>query len=390
MNFKKVREMSISDLLKDQEFRDHYVSLFNTCHQDTVPVLDENGLPTGKTQVINTLGIDGDAHFVRETGFFKQSILDNEKLAACNALSVMTAFFDIAYHGISIEVIPKPEAYITPKGAKVPGSEEKEMRASLRITGYGELGIRIRNGVIRHIDNPVMVYRGDVYSVHNGIPDHHQRHESEEIIHAYVKITKKDGSVEFKSYSMAEIQGWRAQSDNPNGKPWTGGVPWKDAEGKEHKQPTRGMIETKVIKHSMNALPRIKMGANTELATDADYEELLSERNAMRKEAAYAHTMSNFTNTDEDDDPIGDPPAENNPPVENNPPEDDPLATDSTDEPEEDDPWEPPAEKKAREEAKSKKGAGTKATTKPKEEPPAEESKVEVVQEKPKRKPMNF
>ena len=397
MNFKKVREMSISDLLKDQEFRDHYVSLFNTCHQDMVPVMDEDGNPTGKTQLVNTLGIDGDAHFDRETGYFKQAILDNDKLASCNALSVMTAFFDLAYHGISIEVIPKPEAYITPRKGDVPGApNEKEWRATLRITGFGELGIRIRNGVLRHIDNPVMVYAGDGYYVNDGIPVHKQLHTSDEIIHAYVKITKRDGSIEYKSYSMTEIQAWRAQSDNPNGKAWTGGIPYKDAEGKEHKQPTRGMIETKVIKHSMNALPRIKLGSNTELAPDVDYEYLLAEK-AVKKEAAYADTMSKFTTGHEDEDgPLAGnsegPPATKK--TEPEPEEDDPLADDSTNDQVETE-TQATTQPVPQEKEKSKR-TSTKSTAKTKEPeepvlPGADEGKVEIVEPpKSKRTPIQF
>lgn len=272
MNFKKIKTMTWSDLLKDHEFIDTYVTLYNTAHG-------------------NSLDLDGHAHYLRETDFLKQIILDNSYIAGCSTLSFMTLLLDLAYHGLSIQPITKPQAYVLPR--KIPlknadGTKSDELRALLGLTAYGEIALRIRSGIIKHVDNPVMVYKGDFFEQRENpvtretTIGYQARYESEEIVRAFVKITRYDDTWDYRVISMDDMMRLKAKSDNKTGAPWTGGPGGG---------PLRGMWETKLLKHAFNTYPRIKLGLNTE-ANDEDFV----------ADAAYAAAMSKFITTGEDDD----------------------------------------------------------------------------------------
>ncbi len=382
MNFKEIRNMTISDLLAAPWFKEHYVQLFNACFPDSM------------------LGIDGENHFSQQIGYFKQALFDSKYLSECNSLSVFSSLIDLAYHGLSLEPTAKPQAYITPK--KKSKSDGDEKRCVLKITGYGELAMRIRDGAISSANSPRMVYAGDGWTVTNGIPDHKEYHKSEQIIAAYIKITHTDGTVDYKIYTMAEIQEWRKMSDNPDGKPWTGGLTYKDEEGNVCKQPMRGMIETKLYKHALAAYPRMKLGGNTELVTDAEIERELERTSPVDREAVYAGIMSKYTEGDpevEEGDKVIKHAFRPNEVIKAPKPDpvedDDPLADDSTnDQDETNDQGEENPDLPGTQEPEPKaKRTSNKATAKSKEPapPPADDTKVEIVQpEKPKRAPLKF
>lgn len=268
MNFNEVRKMSIPDLLNYKPFRDRYINVYNVCHRST----------------------DGAQHYDRETGFVKKLIMDVKRIADASAISVMSALLDLAYHGLSIEPISKAQAYIVPRAFNLGTKENKkwEQRVILMISAYGELALRVRSGIIKYVDGPYLVYEGDDYSTDDGCPKHSRTHKSDKIIAAWMRITRYDGSTECKEFSMTEIMAYRAKADaeQQNSSAWTGGV---------NGQPTRGMIEAKVIKHSFATYPRLKLGENT--ALDAD---------GLAGDLAYAEAMQDMTGGPETTDDEGD------------------------------------------------------------------------------------
>lgn len=272
MNFKKIKAMSWADLLKDHEFIDTYVTLYNTAHG-------------------NSLDVDGHAHYFRETDYLKQIILDSSYIAGCSTLSFMTLLLDLAYHGLSIQPISKPLAYVLPRKSTIKnadGTKTDELRAQLGITAYGEIALRIRSGIIKHVDNPVMVYKGDFFEqsedpiTRETRIGYQARYESEEIVRAFVKITRYDDTWDYKTISLDDMMRLKSKSDNKTGAPWTGGA---------NGGPLRGMWETKVLKHAFNTYPRIKLGLNT-VSNDEDFV----------ADAAYASAMSRLIPTGQDDD----------------------------------------------------------------------------------------
>lgn len=277
MNYQSVKAMTHSELLKNHEFRHLYVTLYNTAHG-------------------NSLDLDGDAHFVRETGYLKQILMDSAYIRGAATLSIMTMMLDLAYHGLSLQPGSNALAYVLPRKASVKnadGTKTEELRVTLGLSPYGEIALRIRSGIIRHVDNPVLVYKGDFFEKENGVPRHAARFQSEEIERVFVKITRYDGSFDYKDLSYEDMMRFKAKSDSKTGTPWTGGF---------NGGPLPGMWRAKVLKHAFSTYPRLKLGQNTEAPEE------------FTADAAYANVMSQFTNTEEDDDLIPqvtakDPPA---------------------------------------------------------------------------------
>ena len=145
-----------------------------------------------------------------------------------------------------------------------------EKRAALQISGYGELLLRQLQGQIKYADNPVLVYEGDEFRFGSKdgkiVLDHIAciPRTSNNIIAAYIKITRHDDTHDFKVMSMEDIQALRKFSKDQNSKAWTEGLP--------------GMVAAKVIKHAFKNYPKVRIGKNTNLASeivDQEVEEVI-------------------------------------------------------------------------------------------------------------------
>lgn len=261
LNFNEIKKLTPAELLTNQEFREHIVVLYNTCHKTT----------------------DGNQFYERETNFLKKLMMDNAKIAKASSISIMSTLLDLAYHGLSIEPVSKAQAYIVPRSHNL-GTKDNpqwEQRVLLVISAYGELALRVRSGIIRYVDGPYLVYAGDHFTTTpDGCIEHVRNHESDEVTDAWIKITRYDGSTECKEFSIQEIMAYKKKSDTPTSTAWTGGV-----DG----QPSRGMIEAKVLRHSFSAYPRLKLGQNTTVQTDDD----------IAADAAYAAAIADLS-TDQD------------------------------------------------------------------------------------------
>lgn len=264
LDFKVVAAMKVSELLQNDDFRSHFVWLYCTAHNQTEG--------------------QGQAFFDREMTFLAKMFDDDVKLRQATTLSVFLALLDLAYHALSIEPVAKAQAYIYLSPKNLAGKDEParwEQRAVYKISGYGELTLRVRSGVIKYADNPVLVYEGDYFEPIDGIVHHTPKKLSKRITDAYIKITRGDGSVDYKWFSMDEIYSFKNKSKTQGSVAWTGGV-----DG----QPTRGMIDAKVIKHAFSTYPRLVIGGqNTQLETDT-----------LDGDAAYASLMAKMAGAPEE------------------------------------------------------------------------------------------
>lgn len=264
LEFEDIKKMRVSELIQNEEFKEQFMFLYCTAQSQT------------KAQA--------QAFFEREMSFLSRMFDDDVKLRTATPVSVYLALLDLAYHALSIEPIPKAQAYIylSPKNIAPKGQPENwEQRAVYKISGYGELTLRVRSGVIKYADNPVLVYEGDYFEPIDGIVHHTAKRVSKKITDAYIKITRDDGSVDYKYFSMDEIYSFKAQSKSKGSVAWTGGV-----DG----QPTRGMIDAKVIKHAFSTYPRLVVGGqNTQLET-----------NEFAGDAAYAAILGNMAGAQEE------------------------------------------------------------------------------------------
>lgn len=249
INWAQVKKMTLAQLLDYPEFKLQFIHMYD-CHK-------------GQDYYIG-----GEAFYEQEVAFMLTLFRENEKLAASTTISIATAMISgVAYHGLSIEPVSKGFAYLIPTPQNIGSKQQAQWidTCKYRISAYGELELRRRNGVITRVKNPIMVYDGDIFETAlktiNGkskmeIVQHIPKRKSEKITHAYIILSLPGGDEDIKVFSMEEIQGFRRLNRNEtmrNSGMWTGGF-----DG----QPMRGTIEAKVIKHAFSTYPRLNLGAS--------------------------------------------------------------------------------------------------------------------------------
>ena len=192
---------------------------------------------------------------------FMKIITDNPKLKECTKLSLYGTFLDMGVNGLSFDPALK-HAYIVPFDINI-GTKQSpkwEKRASLMISGYGELHMRIQQKQIKYADNPILVYEGDefVHGTENGhvILKHKAAfpRKTDNIIACYIRIERNDGSVDYKVLSISEVEKLRKYSKSPDSKAWTDGLP--------------GMIQAKVLKHAFRSYPKMRLGEFSQLQSN--------------------------------------------------------------------------------------------------------------------------
>lgn len=240
MDFSRIKKLTAAEVLKDEEIKAAFIKLSS---------------PT---------------HYEQQIRFFKQAAMDNPEIMQAAPLSVYAALMDIAFTGLSIENVPKAQAYIVPQPHNVgtPQNKVYEKRVQLRVSGYGELYLRQRSGVIKYADNPVIAYEGDQISYVDGVVKHTAqipRDPKAKMLGGYIRITRPDGTIDTKYFDISEIMALKKASKTQ------GSAHWNGANG----DPTTGMMDAKIIKHAFRAYPRIKAGAMAVIVNDIEETEYL-------------------------------------------------------------------------------------------------------------------
>lgn len=204
---------------------------------------------------------DGETFYETEKFHFLKILSENKKLAGCTKMSLYGCFMDVAVNGLSFD--PKfKHLYLIPRAANV-GTKTNavwEDRATLEISGYGELVLRKQQGQIKYADNPVLVWDGDLfeYGTSKGVSfvDHTAKlpRKSNLIIGCYIKIIRADGSQDYKVLSTDEVMNFKSFSKDPNSIAWTAGLP--------------GMIQLKTIKHGFKSYPKVRVGKFSALESE--------------------------------------------------------------------------------------------------------------------------
>jgi phage RecT family recombinase len=213
-------------------------------------------------------GAKSGEHFYEAEKFhFMKTLQENQKLQSCSKLSLYGCFMDVAVSGLSFDPSAK-QVYIVPFNINIGTRQQPqwESRAQLMISGYGELALRIKQGQIKYADNPVLVYEGDEFSIGTKNGTSYVEHKSifprksDNIIACYLRITRNDGSVDYKVISIEEIEKLRNFSKDRDSKAWTDGLP--------------GMVMSKCIKHAFKTYPKIRKGDFSELSSNTVEQEV--------------------------------------------------------------------------------------------------------------------
>lgn len=229
----------------------------------------------------------GEMIYHKESFNFKKQLAESPALRDCSPISLYGVFLDINVNGLSLEQGSKPDCYIVPRSHKTGqkdsnGKDIYEKRASLQVSPYGELKLRMRAGQIKYADNPVIVYDCDKFVI--GLNDRgkqvvkdYERNSSRpkdaKIVACFVRIERHDGSFEMPYLDIDDIERLKGYSSRQNSK-WDASrkkmVPGEPNAlySSNNGQIDTGFLAAKTIKHAFSTYPKVPTGKFSQLEED--------------------------------------------------------------------------------------------------------------------------
>lgn len=207
---------------------------------------------------------EADSAYERELIYYKKALAASDKLSKSTNISLYSAFLEIAITGLSIQPGGKSEAYIECRNNNI-GTRDTprwESTASLCITAYGELTLRLRAGQILRMNNPMVIYDGDVFQPHTNdrgeltvdyrpaIP-----RKSNTIVGCYVSMVLPHGGIDFKWLLKDDIERLKKYSTpKHNNNPQPNALYLSNSG-----QIDPGFLEAKTIKHAMRTCTKLRV-----------------------------------------------------------------------------------------------------------------------------------
>lgn len=254
-------------------------------------IVENEGVQSKFIQMYNAIWGSqmGEQIYHKEVFNFQKVLRENPALAECTKMSLFGCFLDMAVNGLSLDNTSHPHCYLIPRNVKTGNKDERgydirENRASVSVTGYGELTMRMRAGQIRYADNPVIVYEGDVFSISldNGVKKITYSaaipRRSSKVLGAFIRIVRCDGSEDYQWLLEGDIQRLAKFSAKNNSYYKNG----QRVEGKANELYSShdggvdpGFLENKMIKHAFDAYPKVRTGKFTMMETEQEQEDVI-------------------------------------------------------------------------------------------------------------------
>lgn len=262
LTVEEINALKSTDIVSNDKVRDKFVQIYDTMWAAST-------------------GISGEAAYERESRNFNRLLCEKEDLRTkCTKFSIFTAFLDVAISGLSVEPGIRAQAYLLSRSVNIgKGQNGKKMYVTqcvLTVSGYGELVLRARCGQIRHADNPVIVYKEDAFEFGeqngNKFVNYTCRlpHASNEIVAAFMKITRNDGSTDYAVLlpeDWKRLQGYSEKQNrkwDDNAHTYVNGKP-NDLYVVDGGQIDKGFLIAKLIKHAFKTYPKARVGRGTQL-----------------------------------------------------------------------------------------------------------------------------
>ena len=234
----EIEKLTLSQIVDDDRVKTRFVELYNARNRSK----------------------DGAAFYTLATESFIRCIQEDKNLQECTPVSLYNAFLDMSFYGVNVSKQTQPLAYLLWNNVNV-GAKDKpryEKRATLAISPYGELAIRQNLGQVKYAESPIIVYEDDEYSgiyVKGGIKmvDYRKNMKSKNrnIVAAFMKIIKTDGSVDYVEVDMSQIERLKGYSSRKNR--GEANALYTSNSG----QIDEGFLIAKLIKHAFKAYPKV-------------------------------------------------------------------------------------------------------------------------------------
>lgn len=251
-------------------------------------IVENEGVQSKFIQMYNAIWGSqmGESIYHKEVFNFQKVLRENPSVSECTKMSLYGCFLDMAVNGLSLDNTSKPHCYLIPRSVKTghkdqSGRDIYEKRASVSVTGYGELTMRMRAGQIKYADNPVIIYEGDVFAVNldNGVKKITYSaaipRKSDKVIGAFIRIVRCDGSEDYQwllEGDITRLARFSAKNNSyyKNGQRVEGKA--NDLYFSQNGGIDPGFLENKMIKHAFDAYPKVRIGKFTDLSTEVEEE----------------------------------------------------------------------------------------------------------------------
>jgi recombinational DNA repair protein RecT len=248
LTIQELSAMKPLQVLEDERVKKRFINLFMNLHK-----ADED---------------QAENFYEKEHYNMLRIIQGSEELQKCTAFSVYGCFLDVASMALSLDNVSQPLLYVLPGSVKV--GDKYEKRATLEVSPYGELALRMQSGQLLYADSPVIVYEGDKFK-----PIVNERGQkiclyeasiprmSKNIIGSFIRLTRADGSVDFSWMlpdDIERLKGYSAKKNRNN----SGNALYSSNEG----QIDTGFLAAKTIKHAFKTFPKVRIGEFSKLQND--------------------------------------------------------------------------------------------------------------------------
>lgn len=252
LNIDELKKMSYTDVIEHDYVRERFITLYQNIHK-----ADE---------------AQAEMFFEKETYNLRKIISENTKLSKATGFSIYGVLMDIASMGITLENVSRPLIYVLPSNYNM-GTKDKpawETRATVEISPYGELDLRIQSGQLLYADRPVVVYEGDTFQPL--VNDNGQKivryqasipRQSNNIIGSFIKVVRPNNSFDFFWMLPEDVERLKGYSAKKNK---------GDANDLYDKNGNidSGFLEAKTIKHAFKTFPKLRLGQFSKLQEEAD------------------------------------------------------------------------------------------------------------------------
>lgn len=216
-----------------------------------------------------------DEFYEQQATYLKRIISESSDLRLCTVFSLYSAFIDVALDGMSLDRNLNL-CYVQSSNVNVGTKDQPkwEKRAVRRISPYGELGMRIDFGQLKHANHVVVVYNCDDWAIETDdqantivrfrakIP----RATDARIIGSWVKLTRPDNTYDIYYMLEEDISRLRAFSEKQNKSSGANAL-----YGKGDNDIDVGFLKAKTLKHAMKSMPKILLkGTSSEMDDDVD------------------------------------------------------------------------------------------------------------------------
>jgi hypothetical protein len=201
------------------------------------------------------------AFYEREKDNLVKRVSESSDLRQCTSMSVFMVMAQVCGWKLSFEPGSQSDVYVIPGNVNVgtKDSPKWEKHATVVPSPYGEKKIRIETQQIKDVDNPVVVYENDHFKKRTDslgaiVVEYEERDvktDNDKIVGSFIRIQKPDGTFQFKTYDLNDINRWKAASAKKNKN--VANALYTSNNG----QIDVGFLEGKTLKHAFKLYPRV-------------------------------------------------------------------------------------------------------------------------------------